>query len=108
MKAFENYSTRIRSTWKELLLEYLLPLFMEFLILSVCILSFSLLIDLGPMIEEPTLVGTAQTKPTVGRLMFGIAALVLWFIFTFIASKSVKKDKHSASSFLGFIAGIRK
>ena len=79
---------------------------MEFLILTVCILSFSLFIELGPMVEAPALVGDAQTKPTLGRLVFGLTALVLWFIFTFIASKSAKKDKHFVSSFCGFTAGI--
>lgn len=106
MKAFENYSTHIRSTRKELLFEYFLPLLVEFLILGVAILSFSLFVALGPMIEEPALVGEAQTKPTLGRLVFGLAALVLWFVFTLVASKSAKKDKHFAPSFFGFVAGI--
>ena len=47
-----------------------------------------------------------MTKPTVGRPAFGIAALLIWFIFTFVASKSASKDKHYASSFFGFAAGI--
>ena len=106
MRAFENYSTHIRSTRRELLLEYFLPLLVEFLILGVAILSFSLFVALGPMIEEPALVGEAQTKPTLGRLVFGLAALVLWFVFTLVASKSAKKDKHFAPSFFGFVAGI--
>ena len=106
MKAFENYSTHIRSTRRELLFEYFLPLLVEFLILGVAILSFSLFVALGPMIEEPTLVGEAQTKPTLGRLVFGLAALVLWFVFTLVASKSAKKDKHFAPSLFGFVAGI--
>jgi hypothetical protein len=106
MKAFENYSTHIRSTRRELLFEYFLPLLVEFLILGAAILSFSLFVALGPMIEEPALVGEAQTKPTLGRLVFGLAALVLWFVFTLIASKSAKKDKHFAPSLFGFVAGI--
>jgi hypothetical protein len=106
MKAVQNYSTHIRSTRKELLFEYVLPLLVEFLILAVCILSFYLFYDLGPMIEEPTLVGEALTKPTLGRLAFGIAALLLWFVFTLFASKSAKKDRHYVSSFFGFTAGI--
>ena len=106
MKAVQNYSTHIRSTRKELLFEYVLPLLVEFLILAVCILSFYLFYELGPMIEEPTLVGEALTKPTLGRLAFGIAALLLWFVFTFFASKSAKKDRHYVSSFFGFTAGI--
>ena len=106
MKTFENYSTQIYSTRRELVLEYLLPLLVEFLILAVCILSFYLFYELGPMIEEPTLIGETLTKPTLGRLAFGIAAMVLWFVFTIVASKSAKKDKHFASSFFGFTAGI--
>lgn len=106
MKAFENYSTHIRSTRRELLFEYFLPLLAEFLILVLCIVPFRLLKALGPLIEEPALVGEEQTKPTVGRLAFGVAALALWFVFTFIASRAAKKDKHYASSFLGFAAGI--
>lgn len=106
MKAFNNYSTKIRITRRELLLEYLVPLLAEFLILAVCISFFYLFYDLGPMIEEPSLVGEALTKPTLGRLAFGIAALLLWFIFTLVASKSAKKERHYTSSFLGFAAGI--
>ena len=106
MRAFENYSTHIRSTRRELLFEYFLPLLVEFLILGAAILSFSLFVALGPMIEEPALVGEAQTKPTLGRLVFGLAALVLWFVFTLVASKSAKKDKHFAPSLFGFVAGI--
>jgi hypothetical protein len=82
------------------------PLLAEFLILAVCISFFYLFYDLGPMIEEPTLVGEAMTKPKLGRLAFGIAALLLWFIFTLVASKSAKKERHYTSSFLGFASGI--
>lgn len=105
-KAFKNYSPHIRGTRRELLFEYFLPLIVEFLILAACIFSFYLFYELGPMIEDPTLVGDTMTKPTVGRLAFGIAALLIWFIFTFVASKSASKDKHYASSFFGFAAGI--
>ena len=77
MKAFKNYSTHIRSTRRELLFEYLLPLLVEFLILAVCIQAFYLCYELGPMVEDPTQVGDVQTKPTVGRLAFGIAAQIL-------------------------------
>ena len=106
MKAFENYSTHIRSTRRELLFEYFLPLLGEFLILAVCMLSFTLFVKLGPTIGSPAPVGDEQTKPTVGRLAFGVAALALWFVFTFIASRAAKKDRHYASSFFGFAAGI--
>ena len=106
MKAFENYSTHIRSTRRELLFEYFLPLLAEFLILVLCIVPFRLLKALGPLIEEPALVGEEQTKPTVGRLAFGVAALAQWFVFTFVASRAAKKDRHYASSFFGFAAGI--
>ena len=106
MKAFKNYSTHIRSTRRELLFEYLLPLLVEFLILVVCIQAFYLCYELGPMVEDPTQVGDAQTKPTVGRLAFGITAQILWFVFTFVASKAAKKEKDYLSSFLGFTAGI--
>ena len=106
VKAFANYSTHIRSTRRELLFEYFLPLLVEFLILAVCMLSFSLFVKRGPITEPPAQVGAEQTKPTVGRLAFGIIALVLWFVLTFVASKAAKKDKHYASSFCGFAAGI--
>ncbi len=106
MKAFKNYSTHIRSTRKELLYEYFLPLLAEFLILVLCIIPFRLIKTLGPMTEEPAIVGDAQTMPTVGRLAFGIFALALWFVFTYVASKAAAKDKHYVSSFLGFAAGI--
>ena len=106
MKDSKNYSKHIRSTPKELLYEYFLPLLAEFLILILCILPFRFLKGLGPMLEEPAMVGDAQTMPTAGRLTFGIIALALWFAFTLLASKAAKKDKHYTSSFLGFTAGI--
>ena len=106
MKAFKDYSTHIRSTRKELLFEYFLPLIAEYLILVLCIIPFRLVKTLGPMTEEPAMVGEAMTQPTVGRLAFGVFALVLWFVFTFVASKAAAKDKHYAASFFGFAAGI--
>lgn len=106
MKAFENYSLRVRSTRRELLLEYLLPLLAEFLILVICMMLFALFTKLGPMIQTPAQVGEETTKPTLGRLIFGIAALVLWFVFSWVASKAAGKDKHYSSSLFGFAAGI--
>ena len=106
MSDSQVYSKHIRSTPKELLYEYFLPLLAEFLILILCIIPFRLLKSLGPMVEEPAMVGDAQTMPTAGRLAYGIIALVLWFVFTLIASKEAKKDKHYTSSLLGFAAGI--
>ncbi len=106
MNAFKNYSTHIRSTPTELLMEYFLPLAAEFLILILCILPFRVLKVLGPLIEEPSLVGRELTKPTAGRLAFGILAIVLWLAFSYAASRAADKDKHYTSSFLGFAAGI--
>lgn len=106
MKAFKNYSLHIRSTRRELLLEYFLPLGAEFLILIACMLAFGLITQAGPMLETPSAVGDEQTKPTVGRLIYGLLAMALWFVFSFIASRAAKKDRHYASSFFGFAAGI--
>ena len=58
------------------------------------------------MVEDPSQVGDVQTKPTVGRLAFGITAQILWFVFTFVASIAAKKEKDYLSSFFGFAAGI--
>ncbi len=69
MSDSQVYSKHIRSTPKELLYEYFLPLLAEFLILILCIILFSLLKSLGPMVEEPAMVGDAQTMPTAGRLI---------------------------------------
>ena len=106
MKKFENYSKHIRSTPKEIGREYFLPLLAEFGILIVCMAAFSLFVKLGPLVQAPSLVGDDLTSPTVGRLAFGIIVLVLWFVFSWLASNAAKKDKHYASSFLGFTAGI--
>ena len=106
MKAFGEYSRKIRSTRKELVLEYLVPLIVEIMILAVSLAVFMLFVDLGPMIQEPAMVGDSETMPTVGRLVFGIVVLVLWFVFSCIASDAAKKDRHYASSFWGFAAGI--
>lgn len=106
MKLPKNYSLQIRSTRRELLLEYFLPLVSEFVILILCILPFRLVKELGPLLEEPSFVGRELTKPTAGRLAFGILAIVLWFVFSYVASRAASRDKHYASSFFGFAAGI--
>ena len=106
MKALDNYSKQIRSTPKEIVCEYFLPLLAEFGILILCIFPFRLFKKIDVLIQEPSLVGNDLNDPTVGRLVFGIMAIVLWFIFTWFASKAAEKDKHYSSSFLGFTAGI--
>ena len=106
MKAFKDYSTHIRSTRRELLLEYFLPLAAEFLILILCILPFRLIKNVGPLLETPSMVGKELTKPTAGRLAFGVLAIVLWLVFSHIASRAANRDQHYASSFFGFAAGI--
>lgn len=106
MKAQSNYSTHIRSTRREILLEYFLPLVSEFFILILCIIPFRFLKSVGPLLEDPAMVGEQLTKPTVGRLAFGILAIVLWFVFSLAASNAANRNKHYASSFFGFAAGI--
>ncbi|MBQ9823800.1 MAG: hypothetical protein IJM63_04825 [Solobacterium sp.] len=106
MKTPKNYSFHVRSTRKELLMEYFLPLLAEFAILFLCILPFRFVKAAGPLIEEPSMVGRELTKPTAGRLGFGILAILLWLVFTHLASKAAEKEKHYTSSFLGFAAGI--
>lgn len=101
-----TYSRHIRSTRKELLREYFLPLLAESAILILCMKSFRLLKEIGPMLESPSLVGGELTKPTSGRLAFGLLALVLWFVFSWVASKAAKKNRDLASSLFGFAAGI--
>ncbi len=106
MKTENNYSTHIRSTRRELLWEYFLPLAAEFVILILCMIPFRLLKGLGPMLQEPSAVGAELTKPTACRLAFGVLAIILWFVFTCVASRAAKREKHYMSSFFGFAAGI--
>ena len=106
MKACDNYSKQIRSTPKEIVCEYFLPLLAEFGILILCIFPFRLLKKVDVLIQEPALVGGNLSDPTVGRLMFGIVAIVLWFVFSWVASEAAEKGKHYSSSFFGFAAGI--
>ncbi len=106
MRMFENYSCHIRSTKKEIATDYFLPLVVEVVILMLCILPFRILKSIGPMLQEPSFVGDELTKPTLGRLVFGAIALVLWFVFSYIASKEAEKGKDYIPSFLGFAAGI--
>ena len=106
MSAFKNYSRHIRSTPKEIVCEYFLPLISEFIILFLCIFPFRLFKRIDTLIQEPALVGGELTNPTLGRLMFGVIALALWFVFSYAASKAADTERHYLSSFLGFAAGI--
>ena len=104
--ALKDYSLQIRSTRKELLFEYFLPLCAEFAILAISILAFDVCVKLGPMVEEPVMFAREMTKPTAGRLAFGVLALVLWLVLSHAASIAAGKDKHYTSSLMGFAAGI--
>ena len=88
LKAFEDYSSHIRSTWKEILLEYFVPLIAEFVILFISVAAFMQCVKLGPMVQEPVMFARQMTKPTVGRLAYGILGLILWLVFSFAASKA--------------------
>ena len=74
--------------------------------LVMCIFPFRMLKKVDVLIQEPSMVGENLTNPTLGRLVFGIAAIVLGLFFPRTASKAAEKNKHYASSFLGFAAGI--
>ena len=106
MKAFENYSRHVRTTRREFLLEYCLPFVAEFAILVLCIIPFYLCVKIGPMIQEPSMVGEEMTKPTAGRMAYGLTALVLWLVLSLTASRAAGKDRHYTSSLVGFAAGI--
>ena len=106
MRIFKDYSTHIRSTRKEIVLEYLLPVAVEFVILAGCITLFRLFRMFDVMVDESVMVGDEMTKPTAGRLIYGVFAFGLWFVLSYIASNAAKKDKHYTSSFVGFAAGI--
>lgn len=58
------------------------------------------------MMEEPSLVGEELTRPTYGRLLYGVCALALWYVFSSDASKAAGKNRDFAYSLLGFAAGI--
>ena len=72
MKVFKDYSTHIRSTPEELLQEYFLPLLAEFAKLAGYIFVFRQFKAIGLMTEEPSLVGEELTRPTFGRLLYGV------------------------------------
>jgi len=106
MKASSEYSRRIRSTKKELVTEYLIPLVIEFIILALCIAAFGFFMNKGPLLQAPEPVGEEMSKPTVGRLVFGVLALVLWYVLSVVASKAAGKGRDFVSSYAGFAAGI--
>ncbi|MDO4807870.1 MAG: hypothetical protein Q4A07_11565, partial [Coriobacteriales bacterium] len=105
-RAFAEYSKQIRSTRPEIIREYLVPLIAEFVMLVVLLMAFMFFTGLGPMVQEPTMLGKMETKPTAGRLAYGIAATVLWFACTYVASRAADKDRHYDSSLMGFAAGL--
>ena len=106
MTLLKNWSRHIQSTWKEIVHEYFLPLLAEFLILILCMICFAAFVKIGPMIQEPEMLGEEMSKPTAGRLAYGVLSLILWYVCSCIASKAADKEKHYTSSLIGFLAGI--
>ena len=106
MKAFENYNTSVRSTGKEILREYFLPLLIEFVLLFVSVQTFMYCVPLGPMVQEPVMFARQMTQPTAGRLAFGALSLALWLAFSHLAARTAEQGRDYAPSLLGFEAGI--
>ena len=97
---------KIRSTKEQLAKEYALPLFLEFLIFAVLSFAMEKIVALGPDMQLKAMVGGEMTSPTLGRLIYGGAAFILFFVFAFTASGAAKRDSDIKSFWRGFTAGI--
>jgi len=96
----------IKSSFKQIRKEYLFPLLLQYVILAVLIILFTTFVKRGPLIGEVKLVGSEMSSPTVGRLLYGLFALVAFMVFTFFASKAAKANNDIRSFWCGFTAGI--
>lgn len=96
----------VKSTKKEIIHEYLIPLLIESIILFALMLFFMLFIDKGEMLGEVKLVGDEYSSPTLGRLCYFILSFVLFLITSHLASKSAKKGNDTMAFWYGFVSGI--
>lgn len=77
----------------------------QFAILGVCMFLHQSSVPLGRMLDRSELVSGAMSKPTLGRLVYALAAALLFFIFTALASGQAKRGKNYAPFILGTFAG---
>ena len=85
--------------------EYVLPIFLQYLILVVCITLHRLFVKQGKLIGSEVLVGDEMSSPTVGRFAFCIIAFLLAVILAILASKKSKQGYEYTPFFLGLFAG---
>jgi len=96
----------IKSSFKQIRKDYLLPLLFQYVILAALIALFMVCVKRGPLLEEAELVGDETSSPTVGRLAYGVLSLLASLGFTVVASKAAKTEHDVRAFWFGFPAGI--
>lgn len=97
---------KIRSTREDFVKEFALPLFLEYLIFALLTIVMNRVAALGPLVQQTAMVGKEMTSPTLGRLVYGAAAFIAFFLFAGGASRAAVRENDIYSFWRGFTAGI--
>ncbi|MGN0346160.1 MAG: hypothetical protein ACI4DU_02630, partial [Lachnospiraceae bacterium] len=90
---------------KEILWEYLLPLFGQFVVLAVFMILHNWISDLGSPITARTRIAGDMTNPTRGRLIYMVVSLMLFVVTSVYANRfSLKEGRRNV--FISFWMGI--
>lgn len=95
----------IKSTKKEIIHDFLIPLILELVILFGLMFVFLFVVEKGSLLAEPVMVGDEMSSPTIGRLCFCIFGFIIFILLSYLASSSAKKNNDTAAFWYGFIAG---
>lgn len=97
---------KIKSTRKEILIDYIIPLILEFAVIGVLIVLFTVCVGKGPLLQEEKLIGDEMASPTLGRLIYGFVSFAGFIALVVMASRASKSGQDTKAFWLGYIAGI--